>query len=120
MSERIVECVPNFSEGRDEAVIEAIAAAVRGTPHCTLLGVDPGRSTNRTVVTFVGPPRNTLESTGPSPKVSGWPRPSETRSTSSCRLPRPSCPSSPSRVSSVISVPRATVATGSSPGNQRL
>lgn len=50
----IVECVPNFSEGRDEGVIEAIAAALRGTPGCTLLDVDAGRSTNRTVYTFVG------------------------------------------------------------------
>jgi glutamate formiminotransferase/formiminotetrahydrofolate cyclodeaminase len=50
----IVECVPNFSEGRDPAVIEAIAEAVRGTPGCTLLDVDPGRSTHRTVYSFVG------------------------------------------------------------------
>jgi glutamate formiminotransferase/formiminotetrahydrofolate cyclodeaminase len=50
----IVECVPNFSEGRNPAVIEAIAAAIRATPGCTLLDVDPGKSTNRTVYTFVG------------------------------------------------------------------
>jgi glutamate formiminotransferase/formiminotetrahydrofolate cyclodeaminase len=50
----IVECVPNFSEGRGAETIEAIAAAVRATPGCTLLDVDPGRSTNRTVYTFVG------------------------------------------------------------------
>jgi len=50
----IVECVPNFSEGRDQAVIDAIAEAIRGTAGCTLLDVDPGRSTNRTVYTFVG------------------------------------------------------------------
>jgi glutamate formiminotransferase/formiminotetrahydrofolate cyclodeaminase len=50
----IVECVPNFSEGRDPAVVEAIAEAVRSTPGCTLLDVDPGKSTNRTVYTFVG------------------------------------------------------------------
>jgi glutamate formiminotransferase/formiminotetrahydrofolate cyclodeaminase len=50
----IVECVPNFSEGRDPDVIEAIAAALRTAPGCTLLDVDPGRSTNRTVYTFVG------------------------------------------------------------------
>ena len=52
----LVECVPNFSEGRDPAVIEAIAAAVRVTEGCTLLDVDAGRSTNRTVYTFVGLP----------------------------------------------------------------
>ncbi|HEY5906722.1 MAG TPA: glutamate formimidoyltransferase, partial [Vicinamibacteria bacterium] len=50
----IVECVPNFSEGRDQGVIEAIAAGIRATPGCTLLDVDPGRSTHRTVYTFVG------------------------------------------------------------------
>ena len=53
---RIVECVPNFSEGRDRAVIDAIADAFRQSPGCTLLDVDPGASTNRTVYTFVGPP----------------------------------------------------------------
>jgi glutamate formiminotransferase/formiminotetrahydrofolate cyclodeaminase len=51
---QIVECVPNFSEGRDRAVIDAIAQAIRQTPGCTLLDVDPGQSTNRTVYTLVG------------------------------------------------------------------
>ena len=58
---KLVECVPNFSEGRDPAVIEAIAAAVRVTEGCTLLDVDPGRSTNRTVYTFVGSPEAVVE-----------------------------------------------------------
>ena len=53
---KIIECVPNFSEGRNRETIEAIADAVRGTPGCTLLDVDPGGSTNRTVYTFVGEP----------------------------------------------------------------
>src|SRR4051794_1331152 len=53
---RLVECVPNFSEGRDRETIDAIADAIRGAPGCTLLDVDPGRSTNRTVYTFVGEP----------------------------------------------------------------
>jgi len=53
---KLVECVPNFSEGRDPAVIEAIADAVRASEGCTLLDVDPGRSTNRTVYTLVGSP----------------------------------------------------------------
>jgi glutamate formiminotransferase/formiminotetrahydrofolate cyclodeaminase len=57
----LVECVPNFSEGRDRAVIEAIAGAVRDTPGCTLLDVDAGRSTNRTVYTFVGSPEAVVE-----------------------------------------------------------
>jgi glutamate formiminotransferase/formiminotetrahydrofolate cyclodeaminase len=57
----LVECVPNFSEGRDPAVIEAIADAVRATDGCTLLDVDPGKSTNRTVYTFVGSPEAVVE-----------------------------------------------------------
>ena len=50
---KVVECVPNFSEGRDQDVIAAIAAAIRGTNGCRLLDVDPGASTNRTVYTFL-------------------------------------------------------------------
>lgn len=53
---RIVECVPNFSEGRSKEVIEAIANAISNTEGCNLLDVDPGVSTNRTVYTFVGSP----------------------------------------------------------------
>lgn len=58
---QIVECVPNFSEGRDRAVIDAIAEAIRRTDGCSLLDVDPGQSTNRTVYTFVGDPRAVVE-----------------------------------------------------------
>ena len=58
---KIVECVPNFSEGRDQAVINAIADAIRGTKGCTLLDVDPGKSTHRTVYTFVGDPDSVIE-----------------------------------------------------------
>ena len=54
---KIIECVPNFSEGRDQKAIDAISKAIRDTPGCSLLDVDPGRSTNRTVYTFVGSPR---------------------------------------------------------------
>lgn len=53
---KIVECVPNFSEGRDSGVINAIADAVRATEGCTLLDVDSGYATHRTVYTFVGDP----------------------------------------------------------------
>jgi glutamate formiminotransferase/formiminotetrahydrofolate cyclodeaminase len=52
---KIVECVPNFSEGRDRAVIDAIVAAIAGVEGAQVLDVDPGRDTNRTVVTFVAP-----------------------------------------------------------------
>ncbi|CAG5127911.1 unnamed protein product [Candidula unifasciata] len=58
---RIVECVPNFSEGRSKEVIEAIAAAIAATSGCSLLDVDPGPSTNRTVYTFVGSPDAVVE-----------------------------------------------------------
>ena len=52
----LVECVPNFSEGRDRSVIDAIARAISGVGGVRLLDVDPGADTNRTVYTFVGEP----------------------------------------------------------------
>ena len=58
---RLVECVPNFSEGRDAAVIEAIAESIRQCEGVKLLDVDPGESTNRTVMTIVGPPDEVVE-----------------------------------------------------------
>lgn len=58
---KIVECVPNFSEGRNRETIEAIADAIKKTSGCSLLDVDPGRSTNRTVYTFVGDPESVVE-----------------------------------------------------------
>ena len=58
---KIVECVPNFSEGRNQETIEAISEAIRKTPGCSLLDVDPGKSTNRTVYTFVGSPEAVVE-----------------------------------------------------------
>jgi len=61
MMSKIIECVPNFSEGRDSKVIEAIAEAVKATPGAVLLDVDPGQSTNRTVYTFVGDPDSIVE-----------------------------------------------------------
>lgn len=56
MTQRIVECVPNFSEGRDPAKIKQITDAVAAVAGVRLLDVDPGADTNRTVVTFVGAP----------------------------------------------------------------
>ncbi len=58
---KIIECVPNFSEGGDPKIIAAISEAIRSTPGCSLLDVDPGKSTNRTVYTFVGSPRAVVE-----------------------------------------------------------
>lgn len=57
----IVECVPNFSEGRDAAIIEAIGAAVRTTPGVKLLSVEPDKDYNRTVVTFIGSPEEVVQ-----------------------------------------------------------
>ncbi len=58
---KIIECVPNFSEGRDQDIISAISNAICQTKGCTLLDVDPGKSTNRTVYTFVGDPESIIE-----------------------------------------------------------
>ncbi len=58
---KIVQCVPNFSEGRNRETIDAIARAISETPGCTLLDVNPGASTNRTVITFVGDPESIVE-----------------------------------------------------------
>ncbi|XP_078085378.1 formimidoyltransferase-cyclodeaminase [Mustelus asterias] len=58
---RLVECVPNFSNGQSKEVIDAIADAISRTDGCSLLDVDPGPSTNRTVYTFVGCPEAAVE-----------------------------------------------------------
>jgi glutamate formiminotransferase/formiminotetrahydrofolate cyclodeaminase len=57
----LAECVPNFSEGRDRAVIDAIARAISGASGVRLLDVDAGADTNRTVFTFVGAPAAVAE-----------------------------------------------------------
>jgi len=61
VSHRIVECVPNFSEGRDMAKIKVITDAIEAVAGIRLLDVDPGADTNRTVVTFVGGPDQVVE-----------------------------------------------------------
>ena len=53
---QLIECVPNFSEGRDMNVINQITDEIRNSAGVRLLDVDPGEATNRTVVTFVGEP----------------------------------------------------------------
>lgn len=58
---QIIECVPNFSEGRDRAVINAITAEIENGGEVRVLDVDPGEATNRTVVTFVGEPEHVLD-----------------------------------------------------------
>ena len=58
---KIIECVPNISEGRNQEIIDACANAVRKVKGAKLLDVDPGKSTNRTVFTFVGDPESVVE-----------------------------------------------------------
>ncbi len=61
MQKKIVECVPNFSEGRDMGVIKQITDVIEAVDGVKLLDVDPGAATNRTVVTFVGEPEPVME-----------------------------------------------------------
>lgn len=61
MQKQLIECVPNISEGRDKAKIEAIAQVVQTVEGVTLLDIDPGKATNRTVITFVGEPAQVIE-----------------------------------------------------------
>ena len=56
MERKIIECVPNFSEGRDMQIIRQITDVIESVEGVMLLDVDPGKDTNRTVVTFVGDP----------------------------------------------------------------
>src|SRR5256714_6275253 len=58
---KLIECVPNFSEGRDPEIIRQITDAIVSADGVSLLDVDPGETTNRTVVTFVGSPKATVE-----------------------------------------------------------
>lgn len=59
--QKVIECVPNFSEGRDLEIIRQITAAIESVEGISLLNVDPGASTNRTVVTFAGSPEAAVE-----------------------------------------------------------
>src|SRR5436853_4859515 len=59
--QKLIECVPNFSEGRDEKIIRQITDVIKTTDGVSLLDVDPGATTNRTVVTFVGSPDAAVE-----------------------------------------------------------
>ena len=61
MQDILIECVPNFSEGNDMGIIKQITDAIEAVPGVTLLDVDPGKATNRTVVTFVGHPKAVVD-----------------------------------------------------------
>jgi len=58
---RIIECVPNFSEGNNTDIINQIASAIKSVEGVMLIDIDPGKATNRTVMTFVGSPENVCE-----------------------------------------------------------
>ena len=58
---QLIECVPNISEGNDTKKINEIANIVESVDGVSLLNVDPGKATNRTVITFVGEPTNVIE-----------------------------------------------------------
>ena len=60
MKQQLIECVPNFSEGNDMSVIKQITSEIEGVEGVKLLDVDPGKATNRTVVTFVGTPQEVI------------------------------------------------------------
>jgi len=61
MAKQIIECVPNFSEGRDMNIIDQITNEIEGVDGVKLLDVDPGKATNRTVVTIAGEPEPVIE-----------------------------------------------------------
>jgi glutamate formiminotransferase/formiminotetrahydrofolate cyclodeaminase len=61
MQKQLIECVPNFSEGRDAGIIKQITDEIESVDGIRLLDVDPGKATNRTVVTFVGEPEDVIE-----------------------------------------------------------
>lgn len=61
MNKQLIECVPNISEGKDLTKIHAIANVVTTVDGVKLLDIDPGKATNRTVITFVGEPKNVIE-----------------------------------------------------------
>lgn len=69
--QKLIECVPNFSEGRDMSVIKQITDVIEAVEGVKLLDVDPGKATNRTVVTFVGEPDAVVEAAYQAIKKSG-------------------------------------------------
>jgi glutamate formiminotransferase/formiminotetrahydrofolate cyclodeaminase len=58
---QLIECVPNFSEGNDLTIIKQITDQIQSVEGIKLLNVDPGKATNRTVVTFVGSPQAVID-----------------------------------------------------------
>ena len=58
---KLIECVPNFSEGKDKSIIDKIIEPIKSNKNVTLLDVDMGQDTNRTVVTFIGNPDDVID-----------------------------------------------------------
>lgn len=71
MEKRIIECVPNFSEGRNKEIINTIVKSIENSGGVKILDVDPGEATNRTVVTFVGSPEAVVEAAFQGVKCAG-------------------------------------------------
>lgn len=71
MTNQIIECVPNFSEGVDQEIIQSITGAIGSVAGVKLLNVDPGRDANRTVVTFAGEPEAVIEAAFRAIKIAG-------------------------------------------------
>jgi glutamate formiminotransferase/formiminotetrahydrofolate cyclodeaminase len=68
---KLIECVPNFSEGNDMNIIKQITDQIEAVEGVRLLNVDPGKATNRTVVTFVGEPEAVIEAAYRAIKTAG-------------------------------------------------
>ena len=68
---QIIECVPNFSEGRNMKVIDSIADSIEEAGGVKVLNVDPGAATNRTVITFAGSPESVVEAAFQAVKKAG-------------------------------------------------
>ena len=58
---QLIECVPNISEGKDNNIIKTICAEIEKVDNVKLLNIDPGKATNRTVITFVGAPKSVIK-----------------------------------------------------------
>ena len=69
---KIVECVPNFSEGRNAGTIKSIAESIHGVENVKLLNVEPDKDYNRVVVTFIGEPEGVAEAAFQSTKTASY------------------------------------------------
>ena len=61
MTQQLISCIPNFSEGRNQSIIKQIARSIEAVDGVTLLDIHSGKDLNRTVTTFIGTPRSVIE-----------------------------------------------------------